>query len=106
MSAGTSIRTGTDAGQEPQMGYPELARLFRRAGVAIGGANMQDARELFRRMVFNILIDNTNDHEKNHSLLVVSPFQHGRLRLTICCPHTRGRVTRSLFAVNRGAIQR
>ncbi len=32
-------------------------------------------------MVFNILIDNTDDHEKNHSLLVVSPFQHGRLRL-------------------------
>jgi serine/threonine-protein kinase HipA len=58
-----------------------LARLLRRAGVAIGGANMQDARELFRRMVFNILLDNTDDHEKNHSLLVVSPFQHGRLRL-------------------------
>ena len=32
-------------------------------------------------MVFNILIDNTDDHEKNHSLLVVSPFKHGRLRL-------------------------
>jgi serine/threonine-protein kinase HipA len=63
------------------MGYPELARLLRRAGVAIGGANLQDARELFRRLVFNILIDNTDDHEKNHSLLVVSPFQHGRLRL-------------------------
>jgi serine/threonine-protein kinase HipA len=27
-------------------------------------------RELFRRMVFNILIDNTDDHEKNHALLV------------------------------------
>jgi serine/threonine-protein kinase HipA len=26
--------------------------------------------ELFRRMVFNILIDNTDDHEKNHVLLV------------------------------------
>jgi serine/threonine-protein kinase HipA len=81
VSAGTAIRAATAAGQEPQMGYPELARLLRRAGVAIGGANLQDARELFRRMVFNILIDNTDDHEKNHSLLVVSPFQHGRLRL-------------------------
>jgi serine/threonine-protein kinase HipA len=81
VSAGTAIRAATASGQEPQMGYPELARLLRRAGVAIGGANMQDARELFRRMVFNILIDNTDDHEKNHSLLVVSPFQHGRLRL-------------------------
>jgi serine/threonine-protein kinase HipA len=49
--------------------------------VAIDGAHLQDARELFRRMVFNILMDNTDDHEKNHSLLVVAPFQHGRFRL-------------------------
>jgi len=27
-------------------------------------------RELFRRMVFNILLDNTDDHERNHVLLV------------------------------------
>jgi serine/threonine-protein kinase HipA len=26
--------------------------------------------EVFRRMVFNILIDNTDDHEKNHALLM------------------------------------
>jgi serine/threonine-protein kinase HipA len=26
-------------------------------------------QELFRRMVFNILIDNTDDHEKNHALV-------------------------------------
>jgi serine/threonine-protein kinase HipA len=32
-------------------------------------------------MVFNILIDNTDDHEKNHSLLVVSPFKNGRFKL-------------------------
>jgi serine/threonine-protein kinase HipA len=32
-------------------------------------------------MVFNILVDNTDDHEKNHALLVVSPFENGRLRL-------------------------
>ena len=30
-------------------------------------------REVFRRMVFNILIDNTDDHEKNHALQVVAP---------------------------------
>lgn len=81
VSAGTVIRAATAAGQEPQMGYPELARVLRRAGVATEGAHLQDARELFRRMVFNILMDNTDDHEKNHSLLVVAPFQHGRLRL-------------------------
>ena len=31
---------------------------------------MAQMRELFRRMVFNILIDNTDDHEKNHVLLM------------------------------------
>jgi serine/threonine-protein kinase HipA len=33
-------------------------------------------RELFRRMVFNILMDNTDDHEKNHVLLVNDAQQY------------------------------
>ena len=49
------------------MGYPELAQLMRR------WAHPEQVRvqqqELFRRMVFNILIDNTDDHEKNHALV-------------------------------------
>ena len=81
ISAGTAIRAATAQGQEPEMGYPELARILRRAGVAQDDANLHDARELFRRMVFNILVDNTDDHEKNHSLLVVNPHANGRLRL-------------------------
>jgi serine/threonine-protein kinase HipA len=48
-------------------GYPELAQLLRRRGVA--GLNTGQMHELFRRMVFNILIDNTDDHDKNHVLL-------------------------------------
>ena len=63
------------------MGYPELARILRRAGITRDNINQGDARELFRRMVFNILIDNTDDHEKNHSLLIVNPFANGRLKL-------------------------
>ena len=31
--------------------------------------------------MFNILIDNTDDHEKNHSLLVVHPTAYARLKL-------------------------
>jgi serine/threonine-protein kinase HipA len=81
ISAGTAIRAATASGAEPEMGYPELARILRRVGVTNDGVNEQDARELFRRMVFNILIDNTDDHEKNHALLVVSPYANGRLRL-------------------------
>lgn len=81
ISAGTAIRAATAAGTEPEMGYPQLARILRRIGVTQGDANLLDAQELFRRMVFNILIDNTDDHEKNHSLLVVNPSANGRLRL-------------------------
>ena len=53
-----------------QLGYPELAQLLRRRGVVEEDVNVAQMRELFRRMVFNILIDNTDDHEKNHVLLV------------------------------------
>ena len=81
ISAGTAIRAGTASGQEPEMGYPQLARILRRAGVSENDANAFDARELFKRMVFNILIDNTDDHEKNHSLLVVNPSGFGKFRL-------------------------
>jgi len=49
------------------MGYPELAQWFRRKCKPAEIAAQQ--HELFRRMVFNILIDNTDDHEKNHVVL-------------------------------------
>lgn len=58
------------------LGYPELAQLLRRRGVAAGGVSALQMRELFRRMVFNILIDNTDDHEKNHALLVNDAQQY------------------------------
>lgn len=59
-----------------RMGYPELAQLLRRKGVVSNGRNADQMRELFRRMVFNILIDNTDDHEKNHALLVNDALQY------------------------------
>lgn len=49
-------------------GYPELALLLRRRGPASGIA--RHGEQVFRRMVFNILMDNTDDHEKNHVLLM------------------------------------
>ncbi len=58
------------------MGYPELARILRRVGITQDDRYLRDARELFRRMVFNILVVHTDDHEKNHSLLVVDPLRH------------------------------
>jgi len=51
-------------------GYPELAQLLRRRAPVQQGLARAQMRELFRRMVFNILMDNTDDHEKNHVLLM------------------------------------
>jgi serine/threonine-protein kinase HipA len=48
-------------------GYPQLAQQMRRMSSAAEIAPQQE--QIFRRMVFNILIDNTDDHEKNHGLL-------------------------------------
>jgi serine/threonine-protein kinase HipA len=81
ISAGTALRAQAIATEEPQLGYPNLAQLLRRAGVTDDDQNLCDMQELFRRMVFNILIDNTDDHEKNHALQVVAPTRQGRYRL-------------------------
>jgi len=80
ISAGTALRAASvDA--EPELSYPALAQLLRRAGVTKDDRNEKDAHELFRRMVFNILIDNTDDHEKNHALLVTAPGANGKYEL-------------------------
>ena len=71
LSAAVALR----AAAEP-FGYPELAQLLRRKGVARGERYVADMRELFRRMVFNILMDNTDDHEKNHALIVTGRQQY------------------------------
>jgi serine/threonine-protein kinase HipA len=59
-----------------RFGYPELAQLLRRRGVTDRDLYMKQMHELFRRMVFNILIDNTDDHEKNHALLMTDAQQY------------------------------
>ena len=71
LSAAVALRA---AGE--RFGYPELAQLLRRRGVTENEVYIDQMRELFRRMVFNILIDNTDDHEKNHALLVTDAQQY------------------------------
>jgi serine/threonine-protein kinase HipA len=71
LSAGVALRA---AGE--RYGYPELAQLLRRRGVTAGDVYIGQMRELFRRMVFNILIDNTDDHEKNHAVLITDAQQY------------------------------
>jgi serine/threonine-protein kinase HipA len=45
--------------------YPELVDALTRHGARA----REDARQLFRRMVFNILISNVDDHLRNHGFL-------------------------------------
>ncbi len=61
LSAHTALRA---AGLE--YGYSGLASILLRLGHPDRQALMRE--ELFKRMVFNILMDNTDDHERNHSI--------------------------------------
>ena len=81
LSAGTALRAATPDGEETELSYPALARLLIRDGVKHNNVHMKDAQELFRRMVFSILMDNTDDHEKNHTLLVANPFENNQIKL-------------------------
>ncbi len=65
LSANTALKA---AGME--LSYPNLALLLRRKGVTENRYQLHQMHELFRRLIFNILIDNTDDHEKNHVLLL------------------------------------
>jgi serine/threonine-protein kinase HipA len=71
LSACVALRAAAE-----RFGYPELAQLLRRRGITQGDMYVDHMHELFRRMVFNILIDNTDDHEKNHALLVTDSQQY------------------------------
>ena len=80
LSAGTVLRSITVT-PSPDLGYPALAQALRRFGDTAEEANATQMIELFRRMVFNILIDNTDDHEKNHSLVYLPATRAGKLYL-------------------------
>lgn len=65
-----SAMTLTDYADTDEGGsYPEIADALRLA--ACGGTS-DDLVELFRRMVFNVLIGNVDDHLKNHGVVNVS----------------------------------
>jgi serine/threonine-protein kinase HipA len=46
--------------------YLEIVDMLRQ----IGGAPEEDIKQLWRRMVFNILVSNTDDHARNHGVLL------------------------------------
>ena len=48
-----------------QASYPELMGVLSEVGADVGA----DAEELYRRMVFNVLVSNVDDHLRNHGFL-------------------------------------
>ncbi|QYY34058.1 MULTISPECIES: type II toxin-antitoxin system HipA family toxin [Cupriavidus] len=50
---------------EEQMSYADIAEVARR----YSPEPLEDCLQMFRRMVLNILIENTDDHAKNHAFL-------------------------------------
>ena len=62
------------ASREEDRSYTEIADAIR----SHGHAPAQDVRQLWRRLVFNLLITNVDDHLQNHGFLHVA---HGQWRL-------------------------
>jgi serine/threonine-protein kinase HipA len=65
LSALTLLRTGDSHRDRERWSYLLLVEELRRLCADAQG----DARELFRRMVFNALISNTDDHPRNHAVI-------------------------------------
>lgn len=61
-----SALSALDLDDTAQLGsYPAFAGFLRR----VSGDHRRDGAELFRRMVFNVLVGNRDDHLKNHAVI-------------------------------------
>jgi serine/threonine-protein kinase HipA len=69
LSSKTILLCGADPAIPPigELSYPAMADFIRQA--ADPRQQSEIRKEIFRRMVFNILIENTDDHEKNHAFI-------------------------------------
>jgi serine/threonine-protein kinase HipA len=68
-----SAKTALRAVRLPES-YSALATVLLRLGHP--DRQVAQREELFKRMVFNILMDNTDDHERNHSLRLAFDGYH------------------------------
>lgn len=71
LSALTLLRA--DESERDKWSYVVLAEELRR----LSSRPLDDAKELYRRMVFNALISNTDDHPRNH--VVIAPSEDWKL---------------------------
>jgi serine/threonine-protein kinase HipA len=101
LSANVALR----AAGEP-LGYPELSQLLRRRGVAEGDRNIAQMRELFRRMVFNILIDNTTTTRKITHYWSMTPRNTSCLPRMTCCPPRRASASNRCASARTPRIRR
>jgi serine/threonine-protein kinase HipA len=68
LSALTLLRAGDSIRDRDRWSYPLLAEELRR----VSARAQQDAEELFRRMAFNALISNSDDHPRNHAFIALN----------------------------------
>jgi serine/threonine-protein kinase HipA len=73
LSALTLLRAGESHTDRERWSYPMLADELRR----LSASPREDAAELFRRMTFNTLVSNTDDHPRNHAF--IAPQREWRL---------------------------
>lgn len=60
-----SALTALEASDNDTRSYLEVVEFLRREGAAVN----EDLRQLWRRIVFNMLVSNTDDHLRNHGFL-------------------------------------
>ena len=60
-----SALTALDASDNETRSYLKIAEFLRREGSQVN----QDLRQIWRRIVFDMLVSNTDDHLRNHGLL-------------------------------------
>lgn len=68
LSALTILRTGDSHQDRDRWSYVRLAEELRR----VSREPKEDSAQLFRRMTFNALISNTDDHPRNHAVIAAS----------------------------------
>lgn len=68
LSALTLLRAGDTIHDRGRWSYPLLAEELRR----LSARAAEDAQELFRRMAFNALISNSDDHPRNHAFIALA----------------------------------
>lgn len=68
LSALTLLRAGDTFRDRDRWSYPLLAEELRR----LSARPAEDAQELYRRMAFNALISNGDDHPRNHAVIALA----------------------------------